>query len=62
MTEKKSYTTGQKSLREYMMEKERGKRRFLERMQETAEAEQEIKDFVPEEAEFPDNDEDVHKM
>lgn len=58
MTEKKSYTTGQKSLREFMMEKERGKRRFLERMQETAEAEQEIKDFVPEEVEYPEREND----
>jgi hypothetical protein len=43
-------------------EKERGKRRFLERIQEEKEADEEIKDFVPECIQYPDNDEDVHKM
>ena len=63
MTEKKraesaQYTTGQKSLREFRMEQERGKKRFLERIQEEKEADEEIKDFVPECIQYPANDED----
>lgn len=59
MTEKK-HTTGQKSLREFRMEQERGKLRFLERIQQEKEADEEITAFSLEqqdkEKELPLND------
>lgn len=45
-----------KSYKEKDNEKVRGKKRFLERQIEDLEAEQEIKDFVREPLEHPDND------
>lgn len=63
MTEKKRYTTGQKSLREFRMEQERGKLRFLERVQQEKEADDEITSFSLEqqdkEKELPLNDDKI---
>lgn len=49
--------TTKKTYREIEKEKERGRLRYLERVQEEKEADLEIKEFVPEELEYPENDE-----
>jgi hypothetical protein len=50
--------TGTKSFRENNTELKRGRKRFLERVQETKDAEQEIKEFTPVQLEldFGEND------
>ena len=48
--------TTKKTYKEIENEKTRGRKRYLERVQETEDAEKEIKEFIPEQLEFPDND------
>lgn len=43
-----------KSYKEQEKEKQRGKRKYLERLQETKEAEDAIQEFIPEQLEFPE--------
>ena len=45
----------QKSYSELEKEKARGKRRFLERVAETEEAEKLIREYTPEPVEFPES-------
>lgn len=45
MTEKK-YPNPRKTSREFMLEKERGKKRYLKRVQEDLEAEEEVEEFL----------------
>jgi hypothetical protein len=49
----KTQLTNKKTYKEIENEKSRGKKRFLERIAETKDAEKEIKEYVPDEREFP---------
>lgn len=46
----------QKTYKELENEKQRGKKRFLERVAEEQEADEQIRDFVPEQEDSPDRE------
>lgn len=54
--------TTKKTYKELENEKTRGRKRYLERVQETEEAEQQIREFVPDHDEFPDNKENKNSF
>ncbi len=49
--------TNKKTYKEIENEKKRGRKRFLERIAETKDADKEIREFCPEDASLPLNDE-----
>ncbi len=54
--------TSKKTYKELENEKTRGRKRFLERIQETKDAEAEIKEFTYEQEEYPLNEENKNSI
>lgn len=50
--------TGQKTIKERETEKQRGKKRYIERLVQEEEANQEIEGYVPEHVEYPEREND----